>query len=138
MPLDQGYLAQNVRRLAGMHLVSMETLARYVGISRPTLQAMVAQDGARRSFPRLDTSLRIAEAFGVSLNALYSEPIECLREALDHLYDAPITAIVEPPGVELPALKGGEASAPIKPLATLAQRRAKRSGRTSPSRNKDG
>jgi transcriptional regulator with XRE-family HTH domain len=138
MPLDQGYLAQNVRRLAGMHLVSMETLARYVGISRPTLQAMVAQEAARRSFPRADTSLRIAEAFGVSLNALYSEPIECLREALDHLYDAPITAVVDPPTVELPVLKGGESSAPIKPLLTLAERRVKRSKMTSPPRNKGG
>lgn len=97
---------------------------------------MVAQESARRSFPRADTTLRIAEAFGVSLNALYSEPIECLREALDHLYDAPITAVVEPPTIDLPALKGGESSAPVKPLATLAERRAKRSRTTSPPRNK--
>ncbi len=99
MPLDQGYLAQNVRRLAGMHLVSMDALARYVGVSRPTLQAMVAQDPSSRSFPRAETSLRIAEAFGVSLNALYSEPMDCLREAIEHLYDAPITEVVEAPPV---------------------------------------
>jgi transcriptional regulator with XRE-family HTH domain len=114
----------------------METLARYVGISRPTLQAMVAQDTARRSFPRADTTLRIANAFGVSLNALYSEPVECLREGLDHLHDAPITTVVEAPAVELPALKGGEASGPIKPVATLAERRARASKAKTSSRNK--
>src|SRR5438094_10393699 len=80
-----------------MHLVSMDALARFVGVSRPTLQAMVAQDPASRSFPRADTSVRIAEAFGVSLNALYSEPMDCLREALEHLYDAPITQVVTAP-----------------------------------------
>jgi transcriptional regulator with XRE-family HTH domain len=135
VPLDQAYLAQNVRRLAGLHLVSMETLARYVGVSRPALQAMVAHDAAQRSFPRAETSLRIAGAFGVSLNALYSEPIECLREAVDHLYDAPITAVVEPPTVELPALKGGESSAPIQPFR-LAQKRAKLSKTPTPPRKK--
>jgi hypothetical protein len=35
MALDQANLAGNVRRLAGMHLISMESLAEYVGDVTP-------------------------------------------------------------------------------------------------------
>ena len=138
MPLDQTYLAQNIRRLAGMHLVSMDALARYVGVSRPTLQAMVAHEPARRSFPRAETSLRIAEAFGISLNALYSEPIECLREALPQLYDAPITEVSDPPLSvieKFAAVTKRQAEA----LADIGEaRRSRRSKTSSRTRRKGG
>src|SRR6266545_3684695 len=101
MPLNQGALAQNVRRLAGMHLVNMDTLAGYIQVSRPTLQAIVAHDPHHRSLHKTETAMRLAEAFGVSLNALYSEPIECLREAVDHFDEAPIRQVVDAPTTDL-------------------------------------
>jgi DNA-binding XRE family transcriptional regulator len=101
VPLNEGNLAQNVRRLAGLHLVSMEGLAEYVGVSRPTMQAIVAYDLTRRSRPKAETAMKIADAFGVSLNALYQEPILCLREAVAHFEEAPIASAVEPFPVEL-------------------------------------
>jgi DNA-binding XRE family transcriptional regulator len=97
MPLEEGNLAQNVRRLAGMHLASMEKLAQYIGISRQTMQAIVAHDPEQRSSPRQDTSIKIAEAFAVSLDALYRDPVECLREALEHFEEAPIREVVDAP-----------------------------------------
>jgi DNA-binding XRE family transcriptional regulator len=101
MALNQGNLAQNVRRLAGLHLVNLEQLAAFVGVSRQTMQALVAYETHHRSLPKADTAIRIAEAFGVSLNALYSKPIECLHEAVEYFERAPITAIVEPPETDL-------------------------------------
>ncbi len=84
-----------------MHLVNMERLAEYVGVSRPTMQAIVAYDLTQRSRPKAETAMKIADAFGITLNALYQEPDECLREGLEHLRDAPIAKTVEPPPVEL-------------------------------------
>ena len=90
MPLNQANLAGNVRRLAGMHLVTMESLAEYVGMSRQAIQGVVGHDPEQRSLPRADTAIKLAEAFGVSLNALYQEPGECLREAAESFDRAPI------------------------------------------------
>jgi len=101
VPLNEGNLAQNVRRLAGMHLVSMERLAEYVGVSRPTMQAIVAYDLTQRSRPKAETAIKIADAFGVTLNALYQEPVVCLQEAVARFEEAPIARTVEPPPVEL-------------------------------------
>jgi DNA-binding XRE family transcriptional regulator len=108
MPVHEGNLAQNVRRLAGMHLASIEKLAEYCQVSRPTMQAIVTPDLTIRSRPRAETALKIAEAFGVTLNALYQEPDVCLGEALDHFRDAPIARLVEPPPVELTAMEKGK------------------------------
>jgi DNA-binding XRE family transcriptional regulator len=105
VPINEGNLAQNVRRLAGMHLVSIEKLAEQVGVSRPTMQAIVAHDLTARSRPKAETASRIADAFAVTLNALYQEPVECLREALDHFQEAPIARVVDPPPVELTAME---------------------------------
>jgi DNA-binding XRE family transcriptional regulator len=123
MALNQGFLAQNVRRLAGLHLVSMEALAAYVGVSRQTMQSIVAYEPHHRSLPRADTAIKIANAFGVSLNALYSDPIECLREALEKFDQAPITAIVEPPGTDLaPGLTAFKKLADIRKARTARSR----------------
>jgi DNA-binding XRE family transcriptional regulator len=116
MPLNQGALAQNVRRLAGMHLASMDKLASYIGVSRQTMQSIVAHDPAQRSMPRTDTAIKIAEAFAVSLNALYQEPIECLREGLEHFEEAPIREVVDAPRVTLADMKrvADEAGVPVR------------------------
>lgn len=84
-----------------MHLASMDKLAQYIEISRQTMQAIVAHDPAQRSLPRAETTIKLAEAFGVSLDALYSEPAQCLREAVEHFEQAPIRQTVEAPSVLL-------------------------------------
>jgi DNA-binding XRE family transcriptional regulator len=101
MPLSQGNIAANVRRLAGMHLVSMDKLAQYLEMSRPSLQAIVAVEPHHRSLPKAETALKLAEAFGISLNALYSETEECLREAIENFEHAPIREVVEAPTSDL-------------------------------------
>lgn len=64
MPLSEGNLAQNVRRLAGMHLASIDKLAQFIRaqgklkISRETLQAIVAHDPEKRSIPKVETANR--------------------------------------------------------------------------------
>jgi DNA-binding XRE family transcriptional regulator len=90
MPRDEANLPMNVRRLAGMHLTTMETLAEYVGVSRQAMQAIVAYYTDSRSRPRTATTLKLAEAFGISLDALYQEPVACLREAVDSFEQAPL------------------------------------------------
>jgi DNA-binding XRE family transcriptional regulator len=120
MAVNEGNLAQNVRRLAGMHLVSMERLAEYVGISRPAMQAIVAYDVASRSRPKTETTLKIAEAFGVTLNSLYQDSATCLREAVDHFRDAPIARVVDPPPVDLTYVEKRKG---VKPFAGGARPR---------------
>jgi len=82
-----------------MHLASMDKLAQYIGISRQTMQAIVAHDPKQRSLPRAETAIKLAEAFGVSLDALYSEPAECLREAVGRFEEAPLRQVVDAPTV---------------------------------------
>jgi transcriptional regulator with XRE-family HTH domain len=127
VPLDEGNLAQNVRRLAGMHLVSMETLARYLGLSRQSVMKMVASSPSRRSSPKASTALKIAEAFGVSLNALYQEPLDCLREAIDHFEEAPIRAVANVPTVDSVKEIAAEAGVPVVELRSGSRRRRKSS-----------
>lgn len=103
--MNEDQLAENVRRLAGMHLVSMERLAEFVGISRPSMQAIVAYDLTARSKPKTETAMKIASAFGVTLNALYQPPEECLQEAIDHFREAPIAQVADPPPAELTAME---------------------------------
>lgn len=103
--MNEGQLAANIRRLAGLHLVSMERLAEFVGISRPSMQAIVAYDLTARSKPKMDTAMKIADAFAVTLNALYQQPEECLQEALDHFREAPIAKLADPPPAELTAME---------------------------------
>ena len=84
------HLAENIRRLSGMHLVSNEELAEYLGLSRQAVQAIVSPNPAKRSKPSLDTYLKLADAFGVDPNTLRQQPVECLREAVEHFEEAPI------------------------------------------------
>ena len=80
-------VSENVRRLAGMFLVEQQRLAREIGISRQSMHAIYSA----RSRPSADTVLRIARAFGITVEHLYAEPRECLAAALQNLYEAPIT-----------------------------------------------
>jgi DNA-binding XRE family transcriptional regulator len=101
MALEAGLLAENIRRLAGMHLVSLDALAEYVGISRQAMMNMVAHKYEKRSLPRTSTTLALANAFSVPLGALYQEPAECLRHAVENFESAPITSVAHVP-VKMP------------------------------------
>ena len=90
MALNQGLLAENIRRLAGMHLVPMDRLASFIGVSRQAVANMVSQDSGTRSLPKAGTVIRLAEAFNVPLNSLYQDPETCLRNAIDGFTNAPI------------------------------------------------
>lgn len=70
-----------------MFLVEQQRLAREAGISRQSMHAIYTG----RSRPSADTALRIARAFGITVEDLYAEPRECLAAALPKLYEAPIT-----------------------------------------------
>jgi putative transcriptional regulator len=85
------HLAENIRRLGGMFLVEQQRLAREVGVSRQSMYAIYSG----RSQPSAATALRIAKAFGITVEDLYAEPRDCLAAALPHLSDAPI-ADLEP------------------------------------------
>jgi DNA-binding XRE family transcriptional regulator len=130
MPLNELNLAQNVRRLAGMHLASMDTLAQYCKVSRQTMQSIVAQDPARRSMPKAETAIKIAEAFAIPLNSLYQEPVECLRDAVDHFEEAPIAHVVEVPRTTIVDL--------IHSSIELEDQLAKARGKKQPPRGRRG
>ena len=70
-----------------MFLVEQQRLARAADISRQSMYAIYIG----RSRPRADTALRIARAFGITVEDLYAEPRECLAAALPKLYEVPIT-----------------------------------------------
>jgi DNA-binding XRE family transcriptional regulator len=80
------HVSENVRRLAGMFLAEQQKLARHAGVTRQSMHKIMA--GTSR--PGTDTAMRIAKAFGISVEDLYAEPQDCLAAALPHLYDAPI------------------------------------------------
>jgi putative transcriptional regulator len=82
-------ISDNIRRLAGMFLVEQQRLAREVGISRQSMHAIYTG----KSRPSADTAMRIAAAFGITVEDLMAEPRECLGAALPHLYEAPITEL---------------------------------------------
>jgi len=83
------HVSENIRRLAGMFMVEQQRLARFVGISRQSMYAIYTG----KSRPSAETALRIASAFGIAVEDLFSEPQECLTAALPHLYEAPITEL---------------------------------------------
>jgi putative transcriptional regulator len=80
------HVSENVRRLAGMLLAEQQKLARHAGVTRQSIHKIMT--GTSR--PSTETAMRIAKAFGITVEDLYAEPQDCLAAALPHLYDAPI------------------------------------------------
>jgi transcriptional regulator with XRE-family HTH domain len=93
-------IGENLRRLAGMHLVSLVDLANYVGLSRQAVQSIASG----KSQPSAANLKRLAEAFGVSADALFGEPQACLAEALRDFNQAPIARARYQEGEALKAL----------------------------------
>jgi hypothetical protein len=95
------------------------------------MQAIVKDDPSTRSRPKAQTANRIAEEFGVSLNDLYQDPIDCLRAAVEAFESAPITKVVEPPPVTLEKVK--RAARKRVSRSSPARRVGVNGGRTAPS-----
>lgn len=90
MAIDQDHVAENIRRMAGMHDRSLGALAAWVGLSRAGMMKLVDRNPAKRSYPKPETAIKLANAFGVTLNDLYEEPSVALLAAVAALNDAPI------------------------------------------------
>ena len=100
--VNQGLFAENVRRAAGAHLISLDRLAAHVGVSRQAMMKLVAHKAQDRSLPSSETALKIAEAFAVDMRDLNSEPADSLRAVVEAFEDAPIRASVKVPESALP------------------------------------
>ncbi len=105
-------VAENIRRLAGMFLVEQRQLAAAAGVTRQSMYAIYSG----RSRPKTETALAIAQAFGITVEDLYSTPRECLTAAIPHLDDAPITTALKVEEGKLVDIASGEVIRP-KPKA---------------------
>lgn len=96
--MNPGRLAENVRRAAGAHLVSLDSLAQHVGMTRGGLMKLLADDGRKRTTPKATTAMALAEAFGVDVRDLMEDdPRESLRAVLESFERAPIRAAAKVP-----------------------------------------
>lgn len=112
--VNQGLFAENVRHAAGAHLVSLNDLASYVGLSRPGIMKLVAYNADGRSLPSGATAVKLAEAFGVDVRDLYSEPADCMRAVAEAFESAPIREVAKLPEAALPfSSKRVSASKPV-------------------------
>ena len=102
MAVNQAYLAENVRRAAGAHLVPLDGLARYIGVSRPAIMKLTQHRSEGRSLPSAGTMLKLSEAFGVDARHLVSEPGECLRAVAEAFERAPIREAASAPEDVIP------------------------------------
>ena len=85
---------------------------------------LIAHDPAQRSVPKADTAVKIAEAFAVPMDALYSPPAECLSEAVANFARAPIADVVKVPTVTLGDIRRAAGDAVVE------IHRGRRKGRT--------
>ncbi len=86
-------LGTNLRHLLGMHNVSQQKLARYLGLSPQGLWNILHG----RSEPRSRTAQRIAAAFGITMDALFADTGSCVRAAAGVFERAPVRALSETP-----------------------------------------
>lgn len=95
--MDTGLFAENVRRAAGAHLVTLDALAQHVGMTRPGLMKLLTEDASKRTQPRAETAVKIADAFGVEVRHLFEEPQVCLDAVVDAFPHAPIRQVAKVP-----------------------------------------
>jgi transcriptional regulator with XRE-family HTH domain len=121
--METARLAENVRRASGAHLVSLDALATYVGLTRPGLMKLVASGASSRTRPKTETAIRLAEAFALDVRDLVDDPASCLRRVAENFERAPIRAIAKVPE---PWWPGEEAVHERRPaVADLKTRRKK-------------
>lgn len=100
--VNPGRLAENLRRAAGAHLVSLDSLAQHVGMTRGGLMKLLADDGEKRTLPSSTTIMRLAEAFGVDPRTLMSEDTPELLSALAESFEhAPVRSAAKVPEPEV-------------------------------------
>lgn len=87
-------LGTNLRHLLGMHNVSQQRLARYLGLSPQGLWNILHG----RSEPRSRTAQRIAAAFGITMDALFADTGSCVRAAAGVFERAPVRGLSESNG----------------------------------------
>ena len=90
-PVAAASLGTNVRHLLGMHNVSQQQLARYLGMSPQGLWNILHG----RSEPRSRTAQRIAAAFGITMDSLFADTGSCVRAAAGVFERAPVRALSE-------------------------------------------
>lgn len=71
-------LSNNLRRLIGLHGLSVRDLAPLVGVSEQALSEIQTR---KRKHPRTETSHRLADFFEIPLGRLLSTPFEELLQA---------------------------------------------------------
>jgi transcriptional regulator with XRE-family HTH domain len=79
----------NLRHLAGLHDISQRELADHLELSAQGVWNILHE----RSEPRMRTAERIAAAFAVPLDALFTDTGCCLRHAAASFERAPVRAI---------------------------------------------
>jgi transcriptional regulator with XRE-family HTH domain len=105
--LNQGKLAENLRRAAGMHLVSLDALAGYVGMSRGGIMKIVADSPKGRTIPSGTTMVKLAGAFGVDVRVLLDDETPVVLQHLAEAFeDAPVRAIAKVPP-SMPVIAAG-------------------------------
>jgi transcriptional regulator with XRE-family HTH domain len=89
--VEHGRLGRNLRHLLGLHDVSQQDLARYLGLSPQGLWNILHG----RSEPRSRTAHSLAVAFGVNLDVLFADTGTCVRAAAGVFERAPVRAIAQ-------------------------------------------
>jgi transcriptional regulator with XRE-family HTH domain len=89
--VENGRLGRNLRHLLGLHDVSQQDLARYLGLSPQGLWNILHG----RSEPRSRTAHSLAVAFGVNLDVLFADTGTCVRAAAAVFERAPVRAVAE-------------------------------------------
>jgi transcriptional regulator with XRE-family HTH domain len=98
--VENGRLGRNLRHLLGLHDVSQQDLARYLGLSPQGLWNILHG----RSEPRSRTAHSLAVAFGVNLDVLFADTGTCVRAAAAVFERAPVRAVAERAGGAADAL----------------------------------
>src|SRR5919198_4791823 len=89
--VEHGRLGRNLRHLLGLHDVSQQDLARYLGLSPQGLWNILHG----RSEPRSRTAHALAVAFGLNLDVLFADTGTCVRAAAAVFERAPGRVIAE-------------------------------------------
>jgi DNA-binding XRE family transcriptional regulator len=84
-------LGTNARALAGMHGVEQRTVAQALGISKQGYYQIVSE----RHGPSLATARKLAALFGVTVDDLFGEEGDCIRQAAANYERAPIRQLAE-------------------------------------------
>jgi transcriptional regulator with XRE-family HTH domain len=99
--VEHGRLGRNLRHLLGLHDISQQDLARYLGLSPQGLWNILHG----RSEPRSRTAHALAVAFGVNLDVLFADTGTCVRAAAGVFERAPVRAIADPAREGLPSAR---------------------------------